>query len=284
MPSRTERLLSRLRPVWVLEAFIAGNLGFLALDVYVAHSYNEFAEPTEWVPVVASLVAPLFLAATWFGARPPHRHASQWPAYLVGAAAIVVGVLGMVLHLESHFFRERTLASLVYAAPFVAPLAYVGLGLLALMNREVRSESWRWAQWVLLLAAGGYAGNFALALADHAQNGFFRPSEWLAVAAGAFGTTFLVAAVVRPENRALRRSTAVVLAVCGAIGLLGAVLHGLAVASGSMPTLWENVVYGAPPFAPLLFVDLSLLGAIGLWGAGRRAAAAVAAGAEGDPG
>lgn len=273
MSSRTERRLAKLRPVWVLEAFVAGNLGFLALDVYVAHSYNEFAEPTEWIPVIASLVAPVLLAATWFGGGAPSRRPSQWPAYLVGVAAIVVGVLGMVLHLESHFFRERTLASLVYAAPFVAPLAYVGLGLLTLMNREVRQESWRWAQWVLLLAAGGYAGNFGLALADHAQNGFFRASEWLAVAAGAFGTTFLLAAVVRPENRTLRRGTALVLLLCGAVGLAGAVLHVQAVASGSMPTLWENVVYGAPPFAPLLFVDLSLLGAIGLWGAARRAAA-----------
>ncbi len=47
--------------IWLVEWFAAGNLGFLALDVYLAHSVNEFRHPAEWVPVVFSALAPLLL-------------------------------------------------------------------------------------------------------------------------------------------------------------------------------------------------------------------------------
>ena len=72
-------------------------------------------------------------------------------------------------------------------APFAAPLSYAGLGFLLLLNRTESPHSAGYGQWVTLLAAGGFAGNFALTLADHAQNGFFHASEWLAVLAAAFG-------------------------------------------------------------------------------------------------
>ena len=78
-----------------------------------------------------------------------------------------------MLHLDSRFFHERTIKSLVYAAPFAAPLAYTGLGLLLIMNRMVDPKSEEWPRWVLLLGLGGVVGNFIFSLTDHAQNGFF---------------------------------------------------------------------------------------------------------------
>ena len=48
-----------------------------------------------------------------------------------------IGIVGLVLHLKSQFFQQWTLASLVYAAPFAAPLAYTGIGLLLILNRLV---------------------------------------------------------------------------------------------------------------------------------------------------
>ena len=33
-----------------------------------------------------------------------------------------------------------------------------------------------------------------------------------------------------------------------------------------MESLWENIVYGTPAFAPLLFSNLALLAFVGLWG------------------
>ena len=56
-------------------------------------------------------------------------------------------VAGLLWHLEGRFFRELTLESLVYTAPFAAPLAYTGLGLLLIMNRMVDPESPEWPRW-----------------------------------------------------------------------------------------------------------------------------------------
>ena len=50
---------------------------------------------------------------------------------------MVVGVAGLVLHLDSHFFAEQTIKNLVYTAPFAAPLVYAGVGLLLILNRMV---------------------------------------------------------------------------------------------------------------------------------------------------
>lgn len=42
-------------------------------------------------------------------------------------------------------------------------------------------------------------------------------------------------------------------------------LHTLGNYRGQAENLLDNFLYGAPVFAPLLFVDLALLAAIGLW-------------------
>ena len=57
---------------------------------------------------------------------------------VVGWSAILVGLIGVILHLQSHFFYERTLRSLTYSAPFAAPLAYTGLGFLLIMKSHGR--------------------------------------------------------------------------------------------------------------------------------------------------
>ena len=94
---------------------------------------------------------------------------------------MLIGLTGVVLHLDSSFFYERTIKSLTYSAPFTAPLAYSGLGFLLVMNRMVDPQSMEWAEWTLFFALGGFVGNFVLTLTDHAANGFFIPwsgSPW----------------------------------------------------------------------------------------------------------
>ena len=55
-----------------------------------------------------------------------------------------------------------------------------------------------------------------------------------------------------------------VLALQAGVGLLGFYFHVAADVNGLSASLFENFVHGAPPFAPLLFVDLGILAAIGL--------------------
>jgi hypothetical protein len=109
--------------LWV-ELFVTVNLLILAGDIYIAHSVNFFAKTAEYIPLYFSMAAPIVLAVVialrWLG-----RIETPWRdvGYLVGWLAVLVGLGGVLYHLESRFFLDRTLKSLTYAAPFAAPLA-----------------------------------------------------------------------------------------------------------------------------------------------------------------
>ncbi|MCC6421313.1 MAG: hypothetical protein IT429_24000 [Gemmataceae bacterium] len=248
-----------------LELFVLANLAFLAPDIYLAHSTNSFRHWAEWIPFYFSLGAPVFLLVA-LACRQVCGCPGPWAVlgHLVGGLAVVVGVAGLIYHLESQFFQQRTLASLVYTAPFVAPLAYAGVGLLLIMNRTVDAASAEWPLWVLLLALGGFVGNFILSLADHAQNGFFHWEEWIPVVSSAFAVGFLLVPFLTRVGRGYLGLCVVVLLVQAAVGLLGFYYHVAANLEGPAPSLFDNFVWGAPALAPLLFPNLVLLAFIGL--------------------
>jgi hypothetical protein len=255
---------ARRRPL-LLELFVAANLGFLALDVWIAHSMNDFRVRIEWLPVFFSAAAAGLVAVGIAAGGAPQGRLARPLGTVVGWAALAVGIGGLLFHLESRFFQEQTLQSLVYSAPFAAPLAYAGLGLLLLMNRSVPAQTAAWGRWVLLLALGGFIGNFALCLADHAQNGFFRPVEWVSVAAAALAVGFLGTATFGRAGRRFLGLCAAVLAVEVLVGLLGFALHLAGGLGESGPPLADRIVFGPPAFAPLLFPNLALLAGLGLW-------------------
>lgn len=252
------------RPQIWIELFAILNVGFLTFDIYLAHSVNQFRNPAEYIPLFFSAAAPVFLI---IGLTLRYRWPAVWKdlGYLVGWLAILVGLTGVILHLESRFFYERTLRSLTYSAPFAAPLAYTGLGFLIIMNRMVDPESEEWAQWVLLLTLGGFVGNFVFSLADHAGNGFFNPLEWAPVIASAIAVGFLAVPLLMRVSRAYIDLCAAVLVTEAGVGLWGFVLHASANLRGPSVHAFENFIYGAPPMAPLLFPNLMVLGIIALW-------------------
>jgi hypothetical protein len=260
------------RPSAWAELFALANIAFLALDIFLAHSTNAFAEPAEWVPLGYSLAAPVLLVvAMALGGLVPEsgpgtgrRRAARGLGLTAGWVAILVGIAGLLLHLESHFFREQTLKNLVYTAPFAAPLAYTGLGLLLVLDRMVDDRSVEWARWIILLALGGFAGNFVLSLSDHAQNGFFHAAEWIAVVSAAAAVGALTAVLVVYDDRGLRLLTLWVMAAQVVVGALGFAYHVRANLLKPAGTLWDKFVFGAPAFAPLLFANLAALAVIGL--------------------
>ena len=161
---------------------------------------------------------------------------------------------------------KRLLRScLVYAAPFAAPLAYTGLGLLLVMNRMVDRQSEEWPRWVLLMGLGGVVGNFIFSLTDHAQNGFYHKTEWIPVWSSAIAVGFLVTIYITPVTRRFLALCAIVLAIQVAVGLLGFALHTRANLRGRSPDTFDNFVFGAPSLAPMLFPILALLCGFGLW-------------------
>ena len=248
----------------LLEGFVLANFAFLILDIFLAHSVNAFRHRAEWIPFVFSIAATVLLAPAL-----PSAGRTTWSGYahrvglVVGFGSIALGIAGVVYHLESQFFSQWTLRSLVYTAPFAAPLAYAGLGFLLLVNRMVPRETGEWDGWVVFFAAGGFLGVFVLALCDHAQNGFFHASEWWPVAASALAAGFLSVSLV-DRRAAFLRVCFGVLALQAFVGLLGFYFHVAADINGLSASLFENFVHGAPAFAPLLFVDLGVLAAIGL--------------------
>jgi hypothetical protein len=284
MPAPRPPLVERFAdPLVLVELFAVANIAFLAVDIGIAHAINAFEHPAEWVPVAFSLAATpvLLIAMAVGGVRPTlsgseepgllgkRQRAARWLGLAVGAGAVGVGVAGLLLHLESQFFREATLKSLVYTAPFVAPLAYTGVGLLLLLDRMVDARTVEWARWVTLLALGGFVGNFILCVCDHAQNGFFRPEEWTGVIAAAAATGALAAVLAVHDNRPLLRLGFAVMLSQVAVGLLGAFWHVRANLGQPMGTLWQKFLYGAPAFAPLLFADLATLAILALWALAR---------------
>jgi hypothetical protein len=254
--------LADITPTRCIEWFVVGNFAFLGVDILIAHDANGFRHPGEWVPIVFSALSPWLLIPGALRLGSPR--VTRAIDLFVGAAAIVVGVLGMAFHLSSAFFLERTLRSLVYSAPFVAPLAYVGVGLLLILVRLEPPDSVALGQWALLLALGGFCGNFVLSLFDHAQNSFFHPAEWVPVVAAAYGSTFLAVALVGGERPMLLGC----LGMCGVqavVGLVGFGFHVLSDANRSSPSLAKRFVFGAPAFAPLLFTNLAVLAALAVW-------------------
>lgn len=249
--------------LWV-EVFAILNLGFLTFDIFLAHSVNGFRRQAEYIPLYFSALAPVVLVVGLLYRKPSRR---MWAAlgFLVGATSIVIGVAGVILHLDSSFFYERSIRSLTYSAPFAAPLAYAGLGFLLLLNRMIDSATKAWAQWVLLLTLGGFIGNFVFSLTDHASNGFFARIEWVPVIASALAVGFLLTPLVMNVSRKFLDLCVVILLLEAGVGVWGFILHALRNLAGPSIHPFENFISGAPPMAPLLFPNLVVLGGIALW-------------------
>jgi hypothetical protein len=264
--------LATFTPAGCVELFVVANLAFLSLDIYLAHSVNHFRDPLEWLPLGFSIAGSVLMIFAWAArAYLDDSAVSRWTGLLVGWVSVGIGVGGLLLHLNSQFFVQQTLKSLVYTAPFAAPLAYTGLGLLMILNRMVEPDSPQWAGWVLLLTVGGFVGNAVLSLADHAENGFFNWLEWVPVGAALFGVTFLAMPLILEVGREYLQVCWVVLLIEAATGVIGFLLHLRAdISRGSGPS-WNDFLFGAPVFAPLLFANLAVLGAIALWAMNRIA-------------
>jgi hypothetical protein len=254
---------SRDHQLWI-ELFVLFNFAGLVADIFLAHSTNHFRERSEYLPLFFSAAA---AAALTLGLAVREGRPSVWRilGHAVGWLAIGIGLAGVVLHLESQFFDARTIRSLTYAAPFAAPLAYTGLGLLLIANRLVTPGTVEWALWVLLLALGGFIGNFVFSLTDHAQNGFFNPLEWVPVASSAMAVGFLLVPFLTRIDRRYIRVCALVLVVQAIVGVVGFGFHAAADIGQPGTTLFDRILSGAPPMAPLLFPNLVVLGLIGLW-------------------
>ncbi len=261
--------LWRDRPRDLVDAFAWSNLTFLAVDILVAHSANQFKHREEWIPFFFSVfcAVPLILSLRRI-CNPAAEPVSLRMVKICGGISILIGISGLGYHLASQFLRQQTIKNLVYTAPLIAPLAYAGIGLLLLFNRTTR-ESRDWAHAMLFLAIGGFFGNFVLTLCDHAQNGFFYREEWVAVISAALAVGFLSATILMTPGGAWPRIIGSVMALQAIVGMVGLGFHlrGEILQRG---LTWDALVFGPPIFAPLLYPNLAIVAAFGLFELYRR--------------
>lgn len=264
MENETRNQWAGAHDLW-LEVFLIFNFASLTGDILLAHSENSFRNRAEYIPLWFSGASAMFLIVG-LAARLKSRSRGlwKWIGLAVGWISIAVGMAGVGYHLESSFFYEHTLKSLTYAAPFLAPLAYVGLGCLLLMNRMVPFPTSEWARWVVLFTLGGFFGNFGLSLSDHAVNGFFHWTEWIPVLSCALAVGFLSMLFAGKYSPVFLKICALVLVLQIFVGTAGFILHGLADLHGPSKNFFQNVIHGAPPFAPMLLPNLAILGLLGL--------------------
>lgn len=250
----------RERRASLLEAFLVLNLAFLAIDILLAHAVNDFQRAPEWIPFGFSIVGSVALVPSFLMAwQAKSLKRGREAAFVVGALSMAVGLAGLGFHLESHFLREQSIKHLVYTAPFVVPLAYSGIGSLLIFNRIYGGDE-GWPFGVAFGALGGYFGNFVLTLCDHAQNGFYHPAEWVAVAASALAVGFVAAAILfGARSKTFLYWLLGVLALQAVIGIAGFFYHTLANWAGDVQSVVERFVHGAPTFAPMLLLNISIL-------------------------
>jgi len=250
----------------LVEVFVLFNLAFLSVDVFIAHSINAFRHWAEWIPFYFSAATTILLIGSFLYYRlDVLRTGARRLGSIVGWTSILVGITGLILHLDSQFFIKMTIQSLVYTAPFVAPLSFAGLGFLLLLNRQVDSESIDWGRWIIFFAWGGFVGNFFLSLCDHAQNGFFYLNEWMPVVTSAFAIGSLFTVLIMPVNHSFLKLCFWIIGIQALVGLLGFYFHLVADLRGPVSSFIDNLLYGAPVFAPLLLPNLAILAAIGVW-------------------
>ena len=123
---------------------------------------------------------------------------------------------------------------------------------------------------MVCMALGGFFGNFLLALCDHAQNGFFNPWEWIPVFTSAIAVGCLIKVLLQPIHPPFLKVCVVILIINGLVGLLGFYLHLAVDLQSAELSIRDKFIYGVPVFAPLLFVDLALLGLLGIWNLARK--------------
>ena len=130
-----------LQPRLWLEAFVLVNFGFLALDIYLAHSINHFHHEAEYVPLWFSMAAPpvlllgLLLGERW-GFTAVWRDVGHLGAFVLEVAVDhrpdqVIGV---------QLLRERGVVRLIHSRPEgVEPSDRVGRRLTCRIGRRAES-------------------------------------------------------------------------------------------------------------------------------------------------
>ncbi|MCG3180388.1 MAG: hypothetical protein BIFFINMI_02748 [Phycisphaerae bacterium] len=291
-PSRASRRLWSLGEVFEFSAaispqrivllFVAFNFGFLALEVFLSHGWSRryFMVGYEWIPVLASPLGAL--TALWLALRPRHGSSALSLHLAAMGLMLAVGIVGFAMHMAAAIGLggHLTWDGVVYAAPLLAPLAFAGVALVGIVAAAEEDPTqpgrlrllggWLAApfsqqQHLHLLNGLGLLAATLLAIIDHSPASRQQPVVWTPTVTGFLLTGLVLhhAALRRP-----RRIEKVIYfwAMLGAMGLgvFGLAMHLTHDLAGTGQFSLKLLMQGAPPFAPLLFANMGLLGLLAL--------------------
>lgn len=262
------------------------NQLFLGLDILLAHSISGTITRNEWIPVIFGFAAGVaLLIAGVIALR--FRPLATIIANLVFLISIVVGLLGVYFHLYraglvggSVAMRE-TVTALVWAPPFLGPLAFVLVGALGISAAWVEDppESGRLRllgqRTIQLPYSKTRAYFFIVSLfalvtvisstLDHARTDLTSSWIWLPAVIGIYTTVVaFTLGVISNPNRGDLTHFFVAMCLMIAVGLIGALLHTRTnlVAEGTIVV--ERFIRGSPLLAPMLYANVGLLGLVTL--------------------
>ena len=265
--------------------FVVLNELILGLESYLAHALNGTLRFREWIPVVCGPTAGLALLVA-LGLNRKKPRLALWLAVIALLSSVVVGGLGTYFH----FVRairpfaapgERvSLASLVWGPSFIAPCAFVLVGVLGLvaLGADENGHGGALARTLLpklglkkdracfYLASLGVLIAVVSSVLDHLRGGFTNPWLWVPTLTGVFGVVVaFVLGLVPAPTRADLITYALSMGILLVVGPLGLVLHVRHDIGVGGVIVIERFLRGAPLLAPMVFADMGLLGLLALW-------------------
>lgn len=280
--------LSRNDLLLLLVAFTEIGMG---VETALAHLISGHIKIGEAIPVVFGPTAGIILIIA-MGLRVRAGRATLLSSFIVigvGLASVAVGIIGTAFHwaraLPPEVFPTSGLQWdwIIYAPPVVGPMAFAGVGLLAIIAllEDTKPETGKLTlpgvitfntpmkqttQFLWLIAFGLYAATLS-ALLDHARTGFEDFFTWIPVWLGVFAavaTTLLALYHNRSNWDFFFFFWIMVLMLV--MGVMGSALHINAdlPESAEGGIVVERFIRGAPIMAPMLFAIMGSFGLIAM--------------------
>ena len=254
---------------------------FMGFDTYLAHGLNGTIRWNEWIPIIFGSVAGLLLLLAGVIAY-RHRNFANILASFVFLSSIIVGVLGSYFHITRGAILQSEpirIAFFIWAPPFMAPLAFVLVGILGIsaawiedpvgsgrlrLSEKISIEMpFSKTQAYFFMVTFGILVTLVSSTLDHARTGFLNNWLWLPLLAPVFAAvvSFLLGLKTKPEfSDLVIYVTAMILMAL--VGVTGFLLHILTDLTPSMQFVLERFLKGAPILAPLLYANMAAMGLI----------------------
>lgn len=276
----------------LLLILVAFNEIMIGVESYLAHLISGGIKPAEAIPVFFGPIAGLTLLAALY-LRLGRNLITTSSLIIIGVAAlsITVGILGSAFHWERDLAPADLPGArlrwdwLIYGPPALAPLAFAGIGVMAIVAslEDTKPETGRLripglitlrtplkqTQQLLWLVALGMLAATVSSFMDHGRTDFENVFVWIPVVTGVFATIVTLLMAIYPERTSsdylIFFWTMIMMII---VGVLGSGLHINAdLAEGSGDIVTDRLIRGAPPMAPLLFANMAMLGLITMIGA-----------------